>query len=119
MHKPSHDPYILVLGLPHPNGSISFYVEQELLNVRLLSICPPRALRPYFQEGYLIGSFPSQENRRSTQYDFARRLVAKFRLNRDTFTDENFSPIPHSTLFPSGDTIKRRCDQIKEDLGIA
>lgn len=117
-HRPSQDPYIFVLGLPHPNGSISFYVEQELLNIRLLSICPPRALRPYFQEGYLIGSFPSQENIRNSQYDFARRLVAKFRLNLDTFIDENFRPIPRSTLFPLGDTINTRCDQIKKNLGI-
>jgi hypothetical protein len=44
LHKPSQDPYIFVLGLPHPNGSISFYVEQELLNIRLLSTCPHRAV---------------------------------------------------------------------------
>lgn len=118
LHKPSQDPYIFVLGLPHPNGSISFYVEQELLNVRLLSICPPRALRPYFQEGYLIGSFPSQEDTINYQYNFAKRLVAKFRLNLDTFIDKNFRPIPHSTLFPLDDTIKKKCDQIKSVLGI-
>jgi len=118
LHKPSQDPYIFVLGLPHPNGSISFYVEQELLNIRLLSICPPKALRPYFQEGYLIGSFPSQEDIRNSQYDFARRLIAKFHLTLDTFIDESFNPIPHSALFPLGDTIKRRCDQIKRNLGV-
>jgi len=118
LHKPLQDPYIFVLGLPHPNGSISFYVEQELLNIRFLSICPPRALRPYFQEGYSVGSFPSLENIRNPQYDFARRLVAKFCLNLDTFVDKNFSPIPQSTLFPPDDTIKKKCDQIKSVLGI-
>ena len=118
LHKPTQDPYIFVLGLPHPNGSISFYVEQELRNIRLLSICPPRALRPYFQEGYLVGSFPSQEDTINFRYDFARRMVAKFRLNLDTFTDRNFSPIPHHTLFPPNDTIKKKCDQIKSVLGV-
>lgn len=116
LHKTSQDPYVFILGLPHPNGSISFYVEQELLNVRLLSICPPKALRPYFQEGYLVGSFPSQEDTIKHQYDFARRLVAKFRLSRDTFVDENFRPIPPSTLFPADDVVGKNCNQIKRAL---
>lgn len=116
LHGSSKDPYIFVFGLPHPNGSISFYVEEELLNIRLLSICPPRALRPYFQEGYLIGSFPSQEDSRNPQYDFARRLVAKFHINLDTFIDKNFRLIPHSALFPQRDTINTICAQIKRGL---
>lgn len=116
LHNHVNNPYVFVLALPHPYGSISYFVEDELLIVRLLSICPPRALRPYFQEGFSIGSFPSGEKSRNDKYDFARRLIAKFRLNRSTFSDENFEPITESSLFPSGDSIKIKCDQIRMEL---
>jgi len=105
--------YVFVLGFPHVSGSISYSVEEELLNVKLLSICPPRAIRPYFQEGFLVGSFPSSEVTRSEQLDVARRLIAKFRLNITTFADRNFTPIPHETLYPSNDQMKRVCDRIR------
>jgi hypothetical protein len=32
------------------------YRQRDGKNVRLLSICPPDALRPCFQEGYLAGT---------------------------------------------------------------
>ena len=108
--------YVYVLGFPHVNGSISYSVEEELLNVKLLSICPPRALRPHFQEGFLVGSFPSSDESRSESLDVARRLIAKFRLNNDTFEDENFTRIPHSSLYPSNDSIERLCKRIKAAL---
>ncbi len=116
LHQPRGHPYLFVLGLPHPYGSISYSVEEELLIIRLLSICPPRAIRPYFQEAFLLGSFPSAEISRSGQYDFARRLIAKFRLNRNTFIDDNFYPLPQSALFPLEDSIKMKCDEIKSRL---
>jgi hypothetical protein len=108
--------YIFVLGFPHVSGSISYSVEEELLNVKLLSICPPRAIRPYFQEGFLVGSFPSSDVSRSEELDVARRLIAKFRLNTRTFADSNFDPIPHETLYPSNDQMKRVCDSIRATL---
>jgi hypothetical protein len=108
--------YVYVLGFPHINGSISYSVEEELLNVKLLSICPPRALRPHFQEGFLVGSFPSSDKSRSESLDVARRLIAKFRLNNHTFEDENFTRIPQSSLYPSNDSIERICKKIKSDL---
>ena len=36
--------YLFVLGFPHVNGSISYYVEEALINIKLLSICPPVGL---------------------------------------------------------------------------
>ncbi len=108
--------FVFVLGLPHVNGSISYSVEEELLNIKLLSICPPDALRPYFQEGFLVGSFPSSEETRSPSLDVAKRLVAKFKLNHDTFSDENFTPIPHGTLYPQGDIMERVCNRVKNGI---
>ena len=72
------EPLVLVFGLPFFTNRISINSEHDLVNVRLLSICPPEALRPYFQEGYLAGTdgvlaeFDSK-----TELDFANRLVAK------------------------------------------
>jgi len=109
-------PYLFVLGFPHVNGSISYSVDEELLNVKLLSICPPKALRPHFQEGFLVGSLPSSEKSKSESLDVARRLIAKFRLNNSTFEDSNFTRIPHSSLYPSNDRIERVCERIKVSL---
>lgn len=48
--------YVYVFGFPYITNRISRNSEHDLINVRLLSICPPTALRPYFQEGYLAGT---------------------------------------------------------------
>jgi hypothetical protein len=55
----SSEGYIFVFALPYPNGTISYFSEEELVIVRLLSVCPSEALRPHFQEGYLVGTFPT------------------------------------------------------------
>lgn len=47
--------YIFVFGLPYYTNRISVNSEHYLTNIRLISIAPPEALRPYFQEGFLIG----------------------------------------------------------------
>ena len=61
--------YLYVFGFPHPNGSISYSVDLDLINIRLLSICPPEAQRPYFQEGYLVGTFPVGRIQKHPSYD--------------------------------------------------
>ncbi len=106
--------YIYVLGLPHVNGSISFYVEEELLNLKLLTICPPTALRPFFQEGYLVGDFPTKSVKRK-ELNFTRRLIAKFKIKKVGFWDRYFKNIPDEALNPSDDKIKELCDSIKAD----
>src|SRR5205823_8222919 len=56
--RASRDPtcYVLVLGLPYATNRISINSEEDVVNIRLLSICPPAALRPYFQEGFMAGT---------------------------------------------------------------
>jgi hypothetical protein len=107
--------FLFVLGLPHPHGSISYSVEEELFNIKLLSICPPKAIRPYYQEGYLVGSFPVIESLREPKLDMARRLVAKFKLI-GKFWDENFHAIPDNALTPESDPMKRICDEVQSSL---
>jgi hypothetical protein len=44
-------------------------------------------------------------------------LIAKFKLNHQTFCDKNFSPIPHDTLYPSDDAMERVCNRVKDRVG--
>jgi hypothetical protein len=37
--------YLYAFGLPHPNGTITYSSDHELLNIRLLSVCPPTSAK--------------------------------------------------------------------------
>jgi uncharacterized protein YutE (UPF0331/DUF86 family) len=113
------DPYVFVFGLPYITNRISVNSEHDIVNVRLLSICPPDALRPYFQEGYLAGTDEiTTEYTSKDELDFNNRLIAKFRLRRDDdFWGEGFGPIPESDLYPPDDRFEEICSQVKEELG--
>ncbi len=111
------DPYVFVFGLPYVTNRISTNSEQEMVNVRLLSISPPDALRPYFQEGYLAGTEEITTNFTSkNELDFKNRLIAKFRLKRDQFWGEGFESIPKSALYPDNDQFEGLCTQLLNDL---
>jgi hypothetical protein len=105
--------FLYVFGFPHPNGSITYSVEYELINIRLLSICPPEAQRPYFQEGFLVGSFPSRQLRKQSNFDVGVRLIAKFKLMARSFWDKHFHAIPSEALFPKNDLIQEVCKTLK------
>ena len=104
--------YLYIFGFPHPNGSITYSVEHELINIRLLSICPPEAQRPYFQEGFLVGTFPSKRLRKHPSLDLGVRLIAKFRLTVNGFWDKHFHAIPPEALYPADDLIKEICAEL-------
>ena len=110
--------YLFVLAFPHVNGSISYYVEEALINIKLLSICPPAAKRPYFQDGYLVGTFPTVVRKKHTNLDAASRMVAKFRLawGEEDFWKEGYTSIPISALFPAEDDVEIICAGIKEEI---
>jgi len=110
------DGYVFVIGMPHVTGSITYSVEEELQIIKLLSICPPQALRPYYQEGFMVGSFPTGRKWNETDHDVARRLIAKFRLKGADFWDRDFSPIPHDALFPKADPVGQICRQLRKDI---
>ena len=121
--------YIYVLGLPHITSTISVHNEDDLVNLKLLSICPPSATWPHFQEGYLICNFPTDlytdisfvENAASYGvfseiHDAAVRLVAKFKINNDGFWSNDHKAIPDSALFPDNDEFKMICDEVKTKI---
>jgi hypothetical protein len=107
--------FIYVLALPHLTNRITVNSEHDLITVRLLSICPPAALRPYFQEGYLAGTADiTVEYNPKTELDFNRRLVAKFSIPNDAaFWGPGLSRIPESELYPEEDSMKELCDVLK------
>jgi hypothetical protein len=110
--------YLYALALPYPNGSISHFVDQDMVLVRLFGVCPFEAVRPHFQEGYLVGKFPIRDAAQlgvmKERYDDASgRLVAKIVLDdRDgRFFHGGFPRVPEETLLPPrdpfGDALER------------
>ena len=109
--------YIFVFALPYITNRISINSEQDLINIRLLSICPPAALRPHHQEGYLVGTTNIAEDyTMKHELDFNRRLIAKFEFkNDDEFwgKDKLPSKIDKELLYPIEDSIREICLTIR------
>jgi hypothetical protein len=113
--------YFYVLGLPQIHGSVTVVSEQAIQIVRLASVCPPTTLRPYFQEGYLLGTYPPvdtlDEKMRyaRSEMDCAHRLIAKFRLKKEGFWNEEFQPLRNTALYPEEDNdINRQILALKD-----
>jgi hypothetical protein len=106
--------YVYALGLPYPTNRISINSEEDIVNIRLLSICPPQALRPYFQEGYMAGTPDVTSNYDSkTELDFRNRLIAKFEMPTGRlFWGRSFRALPKTALYPARDKVRVLCDQI-------
>lgn len=99
--------YLYVLGIPQIGGSITVAPLDALQVVRLSGVCPPDAIRPYIQEGYLTGTYPSVDTHdekldyRREEMDCAQRIIAKFKIPRNAgFWDNGFVPIPQENLLP-------------------
>lgn len=71
--------YVYAFGLPYLNSRITHNSEQELLYIRLLGIAPSIALRPHYQEGYLVGTDGiTTDYYKKSELDLNNRLIAKF-----------------------------------------
>lgn len=95
------DAFVFVFGVPNLSGAITASSEANLQIVRLSSACPPEAVRPHLQEGFLLGEYPElSDDRQNAHYayhemDFGRRLIAKFRFSPDMlWSSPNFQPTP-------------------------
>jgi len=121
----AEEAYIFILGVPNLSGSITASAETGVQIVRLSSVCPPTALRPHIQEGYLLGEYPEMVDYeqkvlyRHYEIDFGLRLVAKFRFNPQTFwRTDDFPLVSNQALYPSpaNDPLCALADQIKLQL---
>jgi hypothetical protein len=105
--------YVYVIGLPHPQGSISHFIDQDIVLVKLQNVCPPSALRPHYQEGYLAGKMPITQSKQGGD-NLARRLVGKYLIDNtdNKFWNAGFSAIPEKALFPINDSFKNDLNSI-------
>lgn len=106
--------YIYVLALPYYISRISANSEAEITSIRLISIAPPDALRPYYQEGFVVGEDefdPVLPDERS-ELDFNRRLVYKFKIHISKQFWGRERPLRKDQLYPKGDAIAAICKDI-------
>jgi hypothetical protein len=124
-NEDANEAFIFVVGVPNLSGAITASAEAGLQIVRLSSVCPPSALRPHIQEGYLLGEYPQmvdyqqKELYRHYEIDFGLRLVAKFRFNPQTFwRTDDFPKVSKRALYPSStdDPLCEMADDIKREL---
>lgn len=105
--------FVYVIALPYPTNRISINSEHDIINIRLLSICPPEAMRPYFQEGYLVGTNDIlDEYSDKTELDLKNRLILKIRIPNSIAFWGRDSAIDVGFLFPENDTIGNICKSI-------
>jgi hypothetical protein len=111
-HNLRESGYLYVFGMPHLHGSISFFADDRMTIVKLQNVCPPKALRPHFQEGYLVGRWPGTTFKEKGD-NFAHRLVGKYWLDniKTSFFDKEFPPMPQEALLPEPDPFM---DQIND-----
>lgn len=118
--------FLYVLGVPNLSGAVTASAEAGLQIIRLSSVCPPSAVRPHIQEGYLLGEYPEmtgyeqKENYFHYEIDFGRRLVAKFAFNPATFwKNDNFPQVAKTALYPAArnDPLYRLALEVQKGLG--
>jgi hypothetical protein len=111
--------YIYVIALPYYANRISVNSEEYLTNIRLLSIAPPKAKRPYRQEGFLIGEddFDTKLNGNKDELDLSRRVVYKFKILTESFKNtSDWYMLPSETLLPSDDEVAEICNKVKLEI---
>jgi hypothetical protein len=117
--------FLYVLGVPNLSGAITASAEAGLQIVRLSSVCPPSAVRPHIQEGYLLGEYPElagykqKENYFHYEMDFGRRLVAKFWFNPASFwKSDNFPKVARTALYPTeqNDPLYKLALEVQKEL---
>ncbi|MEL7626724.1 MAG: FRG domain-containing protein [Anaerolineaceae bacterium] len=109
---------VFVFALPYPNNRVTYNDEHEMVVVNLLSVCPPLAQRPRFQDGYLAGTLDlTCDYGDKSELDFNNRLVAKFSIPNDaSFWVSDLKGIPDHLLFPPDDPMADLCKEVKTRL---
>lgn len=109
--------YVYAFALPYVNHRISIDSEEYLAIIRLLSVAPPEARRPYHQEGFLVGEdFIQKDYVKKEELDLNNRLVAKFKIPKN----EEFWDIERKqekrVLYPEDDVVEAVCTRIHEEV---
>ncbi|MBC8112826.1 MAG: FRG domain-containing protein [Candidatus Saccharimonas sp.] len=103
-----NEAFLFAIGVPNLSGAITASAEAGLQIIRLSSVCPPSAVRPHIQEGYLLGEYPEladveqRDQYLHVEMDFGRRLVAKFRFDPKKFWgNDAFPAVGKHALYPT------------------
>ena len=117
---------MFAIAVPNLSGAITASSEAGMQIVRLASVCPPSAIRPHVQEGYLLGEYPEivgpEQSGKYNYYemDFGRRLVGKFRFdpNGGFWDNDDYTMATEEALYPRNrhDPMLLLTNQIKEEL---
>lgn len=116
--------FLYVLAVPNISGTITVSAEAGLQIVKLSGICPPNAVRPHIQEGYLLGEYPEMPDIQQKQYyrpyeiDFGLRLISKFRFDSTKFWDrKDFKIVSRRALYPgpANDPLRHIAKQISKE----
>jgi len=111
------EPTVYVCGLPYTTGRISVNSEHDTVNVRLLGICPPAALRPLLQEGHVVGTYEvTADYANKSELDFCGRLIAKFSLPMSTTFRREVAGFDREELFPSTDPLLSIAEEVRSSL---
>ena len=126
-HRSDKSGFVFGLGVPNLSGAITASADAGVQIIRLASVCPPSAVRPHIQEGYLLGEYPEIDSYQQKAHyilkeiDFGRRLIAKFRFNPRTFWEQSdkFPLIPEESLYLSSsrDPLSTVTDDVKRLVG--
>lgn len=116
--------YVYVVAVPHISGAVTVCAEEGIQTVRLAAVCPPSAMRPHVQEGYLLGEYPelggleaSENCQVLSELDFGNRLISKFCFDPKTFwASEDFPKISHTALYPDNDPIREFTAEIRKSI---
>lgn len=105
--------FIYIFALPYYTNRISRNSEEEITNIRLLSICPTEAKRPFLQEGFLVGEEDVEVGCNALEiFDLRRRMIAKFEIpNVQEFWDEE-SQLSRTQLYPNPDIFNDICKAV-------
>lgn len=123
--SPNDEAFLFVVAVPNVSGAITASAEAGVQIMRLSSVCPPAALRPHIQEGYLLGEYPDLVDIQqkglymSYEIDFAQRLIGKFKFApKQMVGDINFPLVNESALYPNADDpLYKLTRNIKNQLG--
>jgi len=115
------DGYVYVIGLPYPDGNLTFDLATECVIANLRNLMPPDARRPHWQQGYLVGSYPGEcdweapARKRADRIppmqrqNLAQRLLCKVRIPGEaqgSFWPDDNPPLPWSKLLPDEDPVR-------------
>ena len=123
----SEEAFVFAFGIPNLSGAVTTSSEAGLQIVRLSSACPPTAVRPHIQQGYLLGEYPEISGARQKglykfyEVDFGRRLIAKFRFcPKEFWHDDDHPRLKREALYPNSaiDEHLRIISSIREELAM-